>query len=164
MSYAKIEIDTMPNPYTHINLNYLESITDGSQELIKELVSIFIEQIPEFKEGFDEGLNKKDWSKIAAVAHKAKSSVISMGMDDLGNKDLKNLELLAKLLKIEELNKSGNGLEEASQLQKSIESYSEDRKAWLEANKNVNSIETIISRFNQTCESAMSELQDVLEN
>ncbi len=154
----------MPNPYSHINLNYLESITDGSQELIKELVTIFIEQIPEFKEGFDEGLNQKDWSKIAAVAHKAKSSVMSMGMDELGNTDLKNLELLAKLLKIDELIKAGDGMEEAAQLQKSIDSYSEDRKAWLEANKNENSIETIIGRFNQTCDAAMTELQDVLEN
>ncbi|MBR8534626.1 Hpt domain-containing protein [Carboxylicivirga sediminis] len=154
----------MPNPYTHINLNYLESITDGSQELIKELVSIFIEQIPEFRDGFDEGLAQKDWSKIAAVAHKAKSSVMSMGMDDLGNTDLKNLELLAKLLKIDELSQCENNSEEALQLQKSLESYSSDRKDWLNANKSEGSIEAIITRFNQTCEAAISELQDVLEN
>ncbi|MBS2211024.1 Hpt domain-containing protein [Carboxylicivirga mesophila] len=154
----------MPNPYTHINLNYLESITDGSQELIKELVSIFIEQIPEFRDGFDEGLAQKDWSKIAAVAHKAKSSVMSMGMDDLGNTDLKNLELLAKLLKIDELTQSEHNSDEVLQLQKSLESYSNDRKDWLNANKSESSIEAIITRFNQTCEAAITELQDVLEN
>ncbi len=154
----------MPNPYTHINLNYLESITDGSQELIKELVSIFIEQIPEFREGFEEGLSQKDWAKVAAVAHKAKSSVMSMGMDDLGNTDLKNLELLAKLLKIDELAHTENNSEEILQLRKSIDSYSEERKDWLEANKSEKSIESIIRRFNQTCEAAISELQSVLEN
>ncbi|WP_439185629.1 Hpt domain-containing protein [Carboxylicivirga taeanensis] len=154
----------MPNPYSHINLNYLESITDGSQELIKELVGIFIEQIPEFKEGFEEGLAQKDWSKIAAVAHKAKSSVLSMGMEELGNTDLKNLELLAKLLKIDELMKADAGLEEAARLQKSFDGYSDERRMWLESNKNEQAIKAIISRFNETCDAAMTELRDVTRN
>ncbi|MCU4157374.1 Hpt domain-containing protein [Carboxylicivirga sp. A043] len=151
----------MPNPYSHIDLGYLESITDGSYDLIKELISIFIEQIPEFKDGFDEALSSKDWSKIAAVAHKAKSSVMSMGMEELGNKDLKNLELIAKLLKLDGLQADS---EEAVQIQKSVDSYSDERKEWLLANKNESSVKELINHFNHTCESALSELQEVLEN
>ncbi|WP_430816043.1 Hpt domain-containing protein [Carboxylicivirga sp. RSCT41] len=151
----------MPNPYSHIDLGYLESITDGSYDLIKELINIFIEQIPEFKEGFDEGLSSKDWSKIAAVAHKAKSSVMSMGMEELGNKDLKNLELIAKLLKMESLE---NDSEEAIQIQKSFDSYPDDRRQWLLDNKNENSIKELIKRFNETCDAAVIELQEVIEN
>ncbi|MCG8579070.1 MAG: Hpt domain-containing protein [Bacteroidales bacterium] len=151
----------MPNPYSHIDLGYLESITDGSYDLIKELISIFIEQIPEFKEGFDEGLASKDWSQIAAVAHKAKSSVMSMGMEDLGNKDLKNLELIAKLLKMEGLEEDSD---EAIQIKKSIDSYPEDRKQWLMANKNESSVKELINHFNKTCEAALIELQEVIEN
>jgi len=154
----------MPNPYSHINLGYLESITDGSQELIKELINIFIEQIPEFKEGFEEGLVEKDWSQVAAVAHKAKSSVMSMGMEELGNKELKNLELIAKLLKIEELSNTSADSEEIQQLKKSIDSYSDERKDWLNNNKNEQAVKAIINHFNQTCDAAIIELQDVLEN
>ncbi|TRX70659.1 Hpt domain-containing protein [Carboxylicivirga sp. M1479] len=154
----------MPNPYTHINLGYLESITDGSQELIKELITIFIEQIPEFKEGFEEGINKKDWVKIAAVAHKAKSSVMSMGMEELGNTDLKNLELIAKMLRIDEISDSSDNSEEIQQLKKNVDGYPEDRKAWLDANKNINAVETLINGFNCTCEAALVELQNVLNN
>lgn len=154
----------MPNPYSHIDLGYLESITDGSQELIKELIVIFIEQIPEFKDGLEEGLSRKDWTMIASVAHKAKSSVISMGMQDLGNNDLKNLELIAKSLRVEELIDKNDNSEELQQLQRTIDGYPEERKAWLNNNKSANSVRDIIQRFNQTCDDALHELQDVIDN
>ncbi|WP_430809623.1 MULTISPECIES: Hpt domain-containing protein [unclassified Carboxylicivirga] len=154
----------MPNPYTHIDLSYLESITDGSRELIKELINIFIEQIPEFKEGFAEGLENKDWSQIAALAHKAKSSVMSMGMEELGNKDLKNLELLAKLMRIDTMNSKGLQNDELVQLQKSIDSYPEERRIWLNDHKNEETVKSIIEHINQSCDAAVAELQKVLEN
>jgi len=152
----------MSNPYKHINLGYLESITDGNNELIKELIAIFIEQVPEFNEGFEKGIEEKDWNQIAAVAHKAKSSVISMGMDKLGNTDLKNLELLAKLLLLDDLKSKSD--DEVMQLKKSIDSYPEDRRSWLLENKNENTIKSIIDHFNDTCKLALSELKSVLEN
>jgi HPt (histidine-containing phosphotransfer) domain-containing protein len=151
----------MPNLYSHIDLGYLESITDGSYDLIKELISIFIEQIPEFKEGFDEGLKSKNWGKIAAVAHKAKSSVMSMGMEDLGNKDLKNLELIAKLLKMDDIEEDSD---ETIQIQRNFDSYSDERKQWLLANKNEDKIKELIIHFNKTCESALAELKEVLKD
>ena len=40
----------MPKSFQHIDLAYLESITDGSKEIMQELITIFIEQIPEFKQ------------------------------------------------------------------------------------------------------------------
>ncbi len=154
----------MPNPYKIINLDYLNSITDGSDELIKELIAIFIEQIPEFREGFDEGFGDKDWSKIAAVAHKAKSSVMSMGMDDLGNNELKNLELLAKLMKVDELKSDDSAENEVEQLKKSVNSYPDDRIEWLVNNKSEDKVKEIIDNFNQTCDAALDELHQVLEN
>ena len=154
----------MPNPYKHINLGYLESITDGDNELIKELVSIFIEQVPEFNVGFEDGLNKKDWGQIAAIAHKAKSSVMSMGMEELGNKDLKNLELIAKLLKVEETELTSGKSEETEQIRKNFDSYPEDRKQWLTENKSEQTVQAIIDHFNNTCKAALDELNVVLEN
>jgi len=93
----------MPNQFNVINLTYLESISEGDNEIIKELINIFIDQMPEFFDGFEESFEQKDWMKIAALAHKAKSSVLSMGMDDLGNRDLKNLELICKQMVLNDL-------------------------------------------------------------
>lgn len=154
----------MPNPHKYINLHYLNSITDGDKDLIKELIAIFIEQIPEFRDGLNESFEQKDWNKIAAIAHKAKSSVISMGMDELGNKDLKNLELLAKLHTLNELKEKTPDDDRIVQLQKTIDSYPEDRKQWLFDNNNNNSIKNIIDHFNSTCENAIIELNKILDN
>jgi len=63
--------------------------------LIKEMIDIFISQVPEFITEMKEHYEQGNYEMLGAVAHKAKSSVTVMGMDDLG-KNLKSLELLAK--------------------------------------------------------------------
>ena len=78
-----------------IDLTYLQSIADGNQSIVIELIEIFLEQINEFSNGFKGHFSKKDWKSLAALAHKAKSSVISMGLEDLSY-ELKNLELLCR--------------------------------------------------------------------
>lgn len=158
----------MPNQYKYIDLSYLESISEGNGDIVNELITIFIEQVPEFTEGFDEGLTHKDWSKIAAVAHKAKSSVMSMGINNLGNNDLKNLELLAKQLRVDELitlnNPSIKSVEELEKLRKNLNSYPKDRKKWILQNKNELKIKELIDIFNITCTEAINELNQVLDN
>ncbi|TAJ13635.1 Hpt domain-containing protein [Marinilabiliaceae bacterium JC017] len=158
----------MPNHNNYINLSYLESITEGDQELIKELISIFIEQMPEFVEGFDNGYSKKDWLKIAAIAHKAKSSVISMGMEELGNNDLKNLELVSKSMRIDFLKSkaelSREQRDEIDKLLKSLEGYPKERLKWVKNNCNEESIRNLIDKFNFICKEAIKELQKVLGN
>nr|WP_321451852.1 Hpt domain-containing protein [uncultured Carboxylicivirga sp.] len=154
----------MPNNYKHIDLAYLESITDGNKEIIQELITIFIEQIPEFVEDFETGLKQHDWKKIAAAAHKAKSSVLSMGINELGNIDLKNLELIAKQMLLDKYNESGEPSSEIEQLKRTLESYPEEKKEWIAANKNEIAIENLIDKFNQVVTEAVEELNQVLEN
>ncbi len=156
----------MSKPYKYIDLTYLNDITDGNKEMIDELINIFIEQIPEFTEGFKEGFSNKDWNKIAAVAHKAKSSVISMGMNDLGETDLKNLELISKQCRIEEL-KNGEteaNTEEIERLTKNLESYSQEKIDWVRTNSNIEKIKELIEKFNFACTQSQKELNSVLEN
>lgn len=150
--------------YKHINLTYLESISDGSKEMIEELISIFIEQIPEFTQDFKDGLAQKNWKKIAAVAHKAKSSVLSMGINELGNQDLKNLELVAKQIHLDELIKTNGPSNEIDQLRKTLESYPDEKRSWIEANKNEEVIIGLIAKFNAVIDEAINELNLVLEN
>jgi HPt (histidine-containing phosphotransfer) domain-containing protein len=64
--------------YKFINTEYLEMVAGGDSDLLKELISMFSDQVA-----------------LGNLAHKAKSSVAIMGMDSLANM-LKNFELQAK--------------------------------------------------------------------
>jgi len=88
--------------FTYADLTYLESMSMGTNELIVEMINLFIDQLPEFTGGLAEHLNSKDYTALGALAHKAKSSVAVMGMDSLAL-DLKTLEISAKAGKDPEL-------------------------------------------------------------
>ena len=76
----------------YINLDYLESMAGGDPEIIEEMKEIFISQVPEFIENLNKYLREGQYIELGKEAHKAKSSVMIMGMDELG-KDLKALQL-----------------------------------------------------------------------
>ncbi len=81
--------------FKYVNLDYLKSMAGDNEDLIGEMVEIFVSQIPEFNEIFDDLYKNEDWYNLGMQAHKAKSSVAIMGMDDLAAM-LKEFELMAK--------------------------------------------------------------------
>lgn len=81
-----------------INLSYLKSISDGNNSFILELIDMFIEQVPEYQKTLQDLMDKKDWHNLARTAHKAKSAILMVGMDELSS-DLKKLEENAKVKK-----------------------------------------------------------------
>ncbi|MDD4644914.1 MAG: Hpt domain-containing protein [Bacteroidales bacterium] len=85
----------MAGKFTYADLTYLESMSMGSNEMIAEMIQIFIDQLPEFTEGMALHLKNKDYIALGSLAHKAKSSVAVMGMESLAT-DLKTLEISAK--------------------------------------------------------------------
>jgi len=85
----------MGTKFTYADLGYLESMAMGSNEMIVEMIDLFIEQLPEFTEGMPSLLASSEYTALGAMAHKAKSSVAVMGMNDLAN-ELKKLEISAK--------------------------------------------------------------------
>ena len=85
----------MAAKFTYADLAYLESMSMGSNELILEMIQLFIDQLPEFTEGLTAHLSNGEYDALGALAHKAKSSVAVMGMNSLAN-DLKTLEINAK--------------------------------------------------------------------
>ncbi len=153
----------MSNQYECINLSYLDSIADGDESIIEELINIFLDQIPEFTEGLDKNLQEENWLMIAAIAHKAKSSVISMGMEDLGNIDLKNLELIAKELFVKSVKSqpaaSDKELKEAENLEKNLQGYDKDRQNWIHQNASPKKASEIIQRFKAIMMQAEKELK-----
>jgi len=79
----------------YTDLSYLKEITGGESSIVIEMVEMFISQVDEFKENLTKYLADKNWVDLGKEAHKAKSSVLIVGMEDLGN-NLKKLQLLTE--------------------------------------------------------------------
>ena len=84
------------------NLDYLKEITGNESEITKEFIQMFFDQLPEFRDGMNSYLAEKKCKELGELAHKAKSSVMTFGMNDLGHK-LKELQL--KTQKLEDINR-----------------------------------------------------------
>jgi HPt (histidine-containing phosphotransfer) domain-containing protein len=84
--------------YKFINPEYIESVSGGDMETIRELVSMFGEQVAEFSKEMRVLLEKGDNYNLGLLAHKAKSSVAIMGMEELAVM-LKKFELDSKVNK-----------------------------------------------------------------
>jgi HPt (histidine-containing phosphotransfer) domain-containing protein len=81
--------------YKFINTEYLDSVSGGDPEIICELVTLFKEQAAEISAEMKSLLTSGSYKLLGLLAHKAKSSVSIMGMDDLAAM-LKTFELQAK--------------------------------------------------------------------
>lgn len=80
-----------------IKFDYLNEVTGGEPEILKEFIQMFIDQIPEFRDGMQNFLKEKKYKELGDLAHKAKSSVLTFGMDDLGVR-MKKLQLKTQVL------------------------------------------------------------------
>jgi HPt (histidine-containing phosphotransfer) domain-containing protein len=81
--------------YKFINIEYLDTVSGGEPEIIGEIVTMFKEQSVEIYNEMKSHLSTANFGLLGALAHKAKSSVLIMGMTDLAQM-LKTLELQAK--------------------------------------------------------------------
>jgi HPt (histidine-containing phosphotransfer) domain-containing protein len=81
--------------YKFINTEYLQSVSGGDREITLELVNMFREQSGEIYNEMKSRLSEKNFIILGQLAHKAKSSVAIMGMNDLAAM-LKTFELQAK--------------------------------------------------------------------
>jgi len=79
------------------NLDYLNEITGGDPEVTQEFIQMFFDQLIEFRTGMTSYLAEKKWKELGELAHKAKSSVMTFGMNDLGHR-LKELQLKTQRL------------------------------------------------------------------
>jgi HPt (histidine-containing phosphotransfer) domain-containing protein len=78
--------------YQFINTEYLDSVSGGDPELTNEIVSIFKEQVAEAYHEMKELLDSGNYHNLGLLAHKIKSSVSIMGMNELAS-ILKTFEL-----------------------------------------------------------------------
>lgn len=99
-----------------MNLQYLEEVSAGDPNFKKELIEIFLRQVPEFVSNMKKFFAEKDWPNLAKEAHTAKSSALIFGMEETGTA-LKKIQLLVEENQLVEvpflINKTSTELESA---------------------------------------------------
>jgi len=85
-----------------IDFKHLNSIIGDDENFKKELIRIFLEQIPTFINNMNQFFIKNKLEKLAREAHTAKSSVLIFGMTNTGRL-LKEIQLLAESKKTNEI-------------------------------------------------------------
>lgn len=115
----------MSNNFEYVNLEYLEEISGGDNGFKKDLIQIFLKQIPEFLENMYQFLKENKNDLLAKEAHTAKSSVLIFSMEDSGDK-LKKIQLLAEDNDIDPIPELLNDVESKLKgAQKELSSYLE---------------------------------------
>nr|WP_320120183.1 Hpt domain-containing protein [uncultured Marinifilum sp.] len=141
------------------DLSYLKEMSGNDNSIIEEMIEIFIEQIPEFIVEVSSYFESHDWNGLGAVAHKAKSSVRTMGMEHIG-------ECLEKL---EHYSKGNLKLELQLKKDKGIELSTEDEKKWNNVmHEPLNDIDLkhipeLVNTFLSSCPLAIDELKSTLQ-
>lgn len=82
----------MNNNFQQISLEQLETVSFGDKDFKKELIEIFLEQIPGFISNMNLFYSQGKIDELAKEAHTAKSSVLIFGMEKTG-KSLKEIQL-----------------------------------------------------------------------
>ena len=70
-------------PLKCTDLSYLRKLSNGSNEFVEQMVSLFIEQTPVAIGQMENAYKLHDWNNLRAVAHKMKPSFGFMGIEAL---------------------------------------------------------------------------------
>ncbi len=141
-----------------IDLSYLREMSGNNKDIMIEMVEIFIEQNPEFTEGISSYFQNKQWTELGAIAHKAKSSVRIMGMDELGD----------CLERIEHYSKGNQKVELQQKIEDRHKLNDDDLRIWNNVrNEEVNDIDlefipALVSQFLNQSPIAINELRKAL--
>ena len=77
------------------NLKQLEELSGGSNDFIKEIISVFLSEVPVQLEALNLSYGKSDYSKIARLAHKLKPSIDLLGIESIAN-EIRQIEIMTK--------------------------------------------------------------------
>lgn len=89
------------------DLSYLNQVFQGNREMINNIISLFLQQVPEYIREMEECVRKNEPLSLHPLAHKAKSSISMLGIKEmetdilaieLNSKNLRNLEELPGLV------------------------------------------------------------------
>ncbi len=98
-----------------IDLSYLYEISNGSNDFVKSIITVFIQQTPALIVALKEASDQLNWHEIGQIIHKAKATFYTMGIvtlepviESLEEMVEKKSDLNIILLQIEKLDKICN--------------------------------------------------------
>lgn len=92
----------MDNNSQTIDFTSLYSVANNDEEFVKELIEIFLAQIPDFIKNMNQLFLDNNLEKLGREAHTAKSSVMVFGMINTG-KLLNQIEIWAENKNLDEI-------------------------------------------------------------
>ena len=81
--------------FAHINLDYLNLMSDGDTSMKKVMLEMLFEELPMETQKMRSLLAEVNWQELAAVSHKMKSTLAFVGNDPMTNAN-KNIEGIIK--------------------------------------------------------------------
>ncbi|MES2484651.1 MAG: histidine kinase, partial [Bacteroidota bacterium] len=79
----------------HYNLSKVYAISDNDPDFARQIVTLFLEEVPAEVINIREGLKEKDHNRVYHAAHKIKPTLDLLGMD-LAYDDIINIEKWTK--------------------------------------------------------------------
>ncbi len=110
------------NSEASFDLSYLNQVFQGNKQMINQIISMFIKQVPTYFNQMEECIVRAEYSALHPLAHKAKSSIAMLG--------LKEMETL--VLEIERSSKTGQNTEQLAELVKQVNAECSQVKTTLE--------------------------------
>ncbi len=75
----------MSNNYKYINLDYLQELSDGDDDFIKDMIHTFLVNVPNYIHDFRKLKFSKDCEGMQSFAHKSKATFMFMGLESLSH-------------------------------------------------------------------------------
>ncbi|MBI3520707.1 MAG: response regulator [Bacteroidetes bacterium] len=72
-----------PQPYSVIRVEHLHTLSRGNLTFIKEIIRLFLDQNPTEAIELEKAIQQKDYTAIRSIAHKMKTSVGFIGIEQL---------------------------------------------------------------------------------
>ncbi len=69
--------------FQHINLEYLETMTGGDADMMNQMLTMLIDEIPCEIIKMQESVTSKDWEEVFQISHKLKTTLAFIGNADM---------------------------------------------------------------------------------
>ena len=70
---------------SYVQLDYLETMTDGDADMMQTMLDMLIEEIPDEIKKMNESLAQKDWQELFQISHKMKTTLSFIGNETMIN-------------------------------------------------------------------------------
>lgn len=85
----------MNKVFEYINLDYLDMMADGDDDMKKVMLGMLFEEMPLELEKMQQACTDENWAELSSICHKMKSTLSFIGNETMTNSNM-TLELKSK--------------------------------------------------------------------